>query len=123
MSTVQEPVRRRSPRNIGDRSREAEGAEESSLPPGPTSEAAPASGPAWWSTCGAARRTAVPTAPKAIRKLTSTRLGRQAGVAWHLSMLLALIHAASGELSAGRMPQAAVEAALLETVLGAIKGR
>jgi len=44
-------------------------------------------------------------------------------VAWHLSMLLALIHAASGELSAGRMPQAAVEAALLETVLGAIKGR
>ena len=44
-------------------------------------------------------------------------------VAWHLSMLLALIHAASGELSAGRMAQAAVEAALLETVLGAIKGR
>jgi AcrR family transcriptional regulator len=44
-------------------------------------------------------------------------------VTWHLSMLLALIHAASGELSAGRMPQAAVEAALLETVLGAIKGR
>jgi len=44
-------------------------------------------------------------------------------VIWHLSMLLALIHAASGELSAGRMPQAAVEAALLETVLGAIKGR
>lgn len=44
-------------------------------------------------------------------------------VAWHLSMLLALIHAASGELSAGRMPQAAVEAALLETVLGAINGR
>jgi TetR/AcrR family transcriptional regulator, mexCD-oprJ operon repressor len=44
-------------------------------------------------------------------------------VAWHLSMLLALIHAASGELSAGRMPQAAVEAALLDTVLGAIKGR
>jgi AcrR family transcriptional regulator len=44
-------------------------------------------------------------------------------VAWHLSMLLALIHAASGELSAGRMAQAAVEAALLETVLGAVKGR
>jgi AcrR family transcriptional regulator len=44
-------------------------------------------------------------------------------VAWHLSMLLALIHAASGELSAGRMPEAAVEAALLETALGAIKGR
>jgi AcrR family transcriptional regulator len=41
-------------------------------------------------------------------------------VAWHLSMLLALVHAASSELSAGRMPQAAVEAALVRTVLGAI---
>lgn len=44
-------------------------------------------------------------------------------VAWHLSMMLALIHAASSELSAGRMPQAAVEAALVRTVLGAIVGR
>jgi AcrR family transcriptional regulator len=44
-------------------------------------------------------------------------------VAWHLSMLLALIHAASGELSAGRMPPAAVEAALVRTVLGAISGQ
>jgi TetR/AcrR family transcriptional regulator, mexCD-oprJ operon repressor len=44
-------------------------------------------------------------------------------VAWHLSMLLALIHAASSELSAGRMPQAAVEAALVRTVLGALMGR
>ncbi len=44
-------------------------------------------------------------------------------VTWHLSMLLALIHAASGELSAGRMPQTAVEAALVHTVLGAITGR
>ena len=41
-------------------------------------------------------------------------------VAWHLSMLLALIHAASGELSARRMPEADVEAALETTVLGAI---
>ena len=41
-------------------------------------------------------------------------------VAWHLSMLLALVHAASSELSVGRMPQAAVEAALVRTVLGAI---
>jgi hypothetical protein len=40
--------------------------------------------------------------------------------AWHLSMLLALIHGASGELTAGRMPQAAVEAALVRSVLGAI---
>ena len=41
---------------------------------------------------------------------------------WHLSMLLALVHAASSELSAGRMPRAAVEAALVRTVLGAITG-
>ena len=41
--------------------------------------------------------------------------------AWHLSMLLALVHAASGELSAGRIPAAEVEAALLASVLGAIR--
>jgi TetR/AcrR family transcriptional repressor of mexCD-oprJ operon len=39
---------------------------------------------------------------------------------WHLSMLLALVHAASGELSAQRIPAAQVEAALLASVLGAI---
>ena len=39
---------------------------------------------------------------------------------WHLSMLLALVHAASGELSAGRIPAAQVEAALLASVLGAV---
>ena len=48
---------------------------------------------------------------------------RDVPVAWHLSMLLALIHAASSELSAGRMPHAAVEAALVRTVLGAIMVR
>jgi AcrR family transcriptional regulator len=40
--------------------------------------------------------------------------------AWHLSMLLALVHAASGELSSGRIPPARVEAALVASVLGAI---
>ena len=44
-------------------------------------------------------------------------------VAWHLSMLLALIHAASSELSAGRMPQAGVEPALVKTILGALMGQ
>ena len=39
---------------------------------------------------------------------------------WHLSMLLALVHAASGELSAGRIPAAQVEAALIASVSGAI---
>jgi AcrR family transcriptional regulator len=53
--------------------------------------------------------------------------GRRAGafradvpVAWHLSMVLALVHAASGEVSAQRMPEAEVEAALVTTVLGAL---
>jgi AcrR family transcriptional regulator len=39
---------------------------------------------------------------------------------WHLSMLLALVHAASGEVSAGRIAAADVEPALLASVLGAI---
>jgi TetR/AcrR family transcriptional regulator, mexCD-oprJ operon repressor len=53
--------------------------------------------------------------------------GQQAGtfradvpVGWHLSMLLALIHAASGELHAKRLPAEQVEAALVATVLGAL---
>jgi AcrR family transcriptional regulator len=41
-------------------------------------------------------------------------------VAWHLSALLALVHAASVELSAGRLPAAQMETALVTTVLGAI---
>lgn len=39
---------------------------------------------------------------------------------WHLSMLLALIHAASGELQAKRLPAAEIESALVTTVLGAL---
>jgi TetR/AcrR family transcriptional repressor of mexCD-oprJ operon len=41
--------------------------------------------------------------------------------AWHLSALLALVHAASGELSAGRISAAQVEPALLASVLGALR--
>ena len=46
----------------------------------------------------------------------------RAGVpaAWHLAMVLALIHAASAELSAGRMPAADVEAALVDSALAAV---
>ena len=40
--------------------------------------------------------------------------------AWHLSMLLALIHAASGELKTKRLPATKVEAALVESALGAL---
>jgi TetR/AcrR family transcriptional regulator, mexCD-oprJ operon repressor len=42
--------------------------------------------------------------------------------AWHLSMVLALVHAASAELRAGRLPEAAIEPALVRTVLGAVRG-
>ena len=41
-------------------------------------------------------------------------------VAWHLSMVLALIHAASGELGAGRVDEAAAGPALVATILGAV---
>lgn len=41
--------------------------------------------------------------------------------AWHLSMTLALIHAASAELRAGRVPEEDAEGALIRTVLGAVR--
>ena len=40
---------------------------------------------------------------------------------WHLAMLMALVHAGSAELRAGRMPEADAEAALVATVLGAVR--
>jgi AcrR family transcriptional regulator len=40
---------------------------------------------------------------------------------WHLAMLMALIHAASAELRAGRAPEAQAEEALVATVLGAVR--
>lgn len=39
---------------------------------------------------------------------------------WHLSVLMALIHAASAELQAARIADSEAEAALVSTVLGAI---
>ena len=42
--------------------------------------------------------------------------------AWHLATLLALVHAASGELRAGRMTEAEAGSALVATVLGAVSG-
>lgn len=41
--------------------------------------------------------------------------------AWHLSMLLALMHAASAEVQAGRLTAADAEAAVTDTVLGALR--
>jgi AcrR family transcriptional regulator len=43
--------------------------------------------------------------------------------AWHLSMVMALIHAASGELSAGRLNDADAGTALVATILGAVTAR
>jgi AcrR family transcriptional regulator len=40
---------------------------------------------------------------------------------WHLAMAMALVHAASAESQAGRMPERRTEAALVETVLGAVR--
>jgi AcrR family transcriptional regulator len=40
--------------------------------------------------------------------------------AWHLSMLMALMHAASGELGAGHVTDADAEPALIATILGAV---
>jgi AcrR family transcriptional regulator len=42
--------------------------------------------------------------------------------AWHLAMLLALVHAGSAELRARRVPAREAEAALVATVLGAVCG-
>ena len=41
--------------------------------------------------------------------------------AWHLAMLMALIHVGSAELQARRVPEADAEAALVATVVGAIR--
>lgn len=48
---------------------------------------------------------------------------RQVPVAWHLAMLLAIVHAASGEMRAGRLPAGEVENAMLATALGAVAAR
>jgi AcrR family transcriptional regulator len=43
--------------------------------------------------------------------------------AWHLSMLMALMHAASGELGAGRVSDQDAGPALIATILGAMSAR
>jgi AcrR family transcriptional regulator len=42
-------------------------------------------------------------------------------VSWHLSTILALVHAASGELQAGRVSASEVEPMLVATVLAAVR--
>jgi AcrR family transcriptional regulator len=43
--------------------------------------------------------------------------------AWHLGMLMALVHAASGELRAGRVAEEDAQAALVASVLGAVRSQ
>jgi len=45
---------------------------------------------------------------------------RDVPTAWHLSMLLAIVHAASGELRSGRIDESRVEAAMLSTAMNAL---
>jgi AcrR family transcriptional regulator len=45
------------------------------------------------------------------------------GAQWHVSMILALVHAASAELQSGRTPADEIEAAVVATVAGAIRAR
>jgi hypothetical protein len=46
---------------------------------------------------------------------------RDVPAAWHLSMILALIHAASGELRAGTLSERDIESALVASVMGAVR--
>jgi AcrR family transcriptional regulator len=48
---------------------------------------------------------------------------REVPVAWHLAMLLAIAHAASGEMRAGRLPADDVEDAMLATAIGSVAMR
>jgi len=45
---------------------------------------------------------------------------RDVPVSWHLTMLLALVHAASSERQAKRISEGEIQAALVTTVLGAL---
>jgi AcrR family transcriptional regulator len=59
-------------------------------------------------------------APLIARGQADGRFRPDVPLAWHLSMLLALVHAASGELGAARIGDAEAEPALVMTVLGAL---
>jgi AcrR family transcriptional regulator len=61
-------------------------------------------------------------APLIERGQAAGAFGADVPAGWHLSMLLALVHAASAELRAGRVRAAGAEDALVASVLGAIGG-
>lgn len=59
-------------------------------------------------------------APLIERGQRDGAFGREVPVSWHLSTVMALVHAASGELQAGRLAAAEIEPALVTTVLAAV---
>ena len=58
--------------------------------------------------------------PLIVRGQTEGAFRPDVPASWHLATLLALIHGASGELSAGRIDEERVERALVATVVGAV---
>lgn len=58
--------------------------------------------------------------PLIVRGQRAGAFRSDASAEWHLSMLLALVHAASGEVQAGRASADEVEQTLVATVLGAL---
>ena len=62
-------------------------------------------------------------APLIERGQTAGAFRSDLPVSWHLSMILALVHAASGEVQSGRISGAEVENAMLSTILSAIAAR
>ena len=62
-------------------------------------------------------------APLIVRGQEAGAFRADLPVSWHLSMILALVHAASGELQSGRIPAVEVEDAMLSTIVSAIAAR
>jgi AcrR family transcriptional regulator len=58
--------------------------------------------------------------PLIVRGQRTGTFRRGVPPAWHLSMIMALIHAASDELRSGRMSEQEIEPALIATMLGAL---
>jgi AcrR family transcriptional regulator len=58
--------------------------------------------------------------PLVVRGQVAGAFRADVPVSWHLATMLALIHSASAEVGAGRIAEDQVEAALVDTVVGAV---
>lgn len=61
-------------------------------------------------------------APLIVRGQQTGAFRSDLPVAWHLSMILAIVHTASGELHSGRISEDGVEPAMVTTILAALGG-